>query len=261
MFTDLPIRKESTKQRTVSQSDYRNWCSPERELQVLSKSKKEKASRLQWTLELNSAVELERKRLARELHDQVGQDLAALSLGFSSLEKKLSGMTDLKSHLENLQIAIVRLDQHIHDIASELRPLILDDLGLKEALLGLLEKLSASVSVKTNLQAIEIGSFKLSKFAETELYRIIQEAVTNIIKHARAKNVMVKVLKLEKALIINVEDDGCGFDISALNDGSKKKCFGILGIQERVALLSGELNIITSLGNGTTLKISLPVQA
>lgn len=260
MLTQLPYRKEIVSNNNVNQSDYKTY-KPEAKSEGLAKYKRIKASRLQWVSDLNSAIELERQRLARELHDQMGQELVALSLGLHSLKQDLSVTSELKRQFEELQTIIGRLNQQIHDIAWELRPLILDDLGLKDALLVLLEKLSGCASIKTNLQSIELSKLKLSKFAEIELYRVIQEAITNIIKHAKAKNVEVMIVELENTILINVIDDGCGFDISQLNDDSKKKCFGLLGIQERVALLSGALNIITSSGNGTSLKISLPVYA
>ncbi len=161
--------------------------------------------------------------------------------------------------LEDLQETIGRLNQHIHDIAWELRPLILDDLGLKDALSVLIEKIAEYAGIRTNLNGFDMGEFKLSKFAEVEIYRIVQEALANIMKHAKAKNVEIVFEKHKNTLVISVKDDGSGFDISAIKSDMKKKCLGLLGIQERLILLSGALSIITSPGNGTILRISLPV--
>jgi len=123
----------------------------------------------------------------------------------------------------------------------------------------LLEKLAKHINIKTNLQDMDLSKLKLSKFAEVEVYRIVQEALANIVKHAKAKNVEITLLTQKKSLVLSIKDDGCGFDISAINCDMKRKCLGLLGIQERSILLSGALSILTSPGNGTILKISLPV--
>lgn len=258
MVTELPYRKESPNNNNVNLNDYSNSYQPATHLSVIAGYKKE-ASRLQWVSELNAAIEQERQRLARELHDQMGQELIALSLGLRSLKKELCSTPKLRVQLEDLQATIGRLNQYVHDIAWELRPLILDDLGLNDALSVLLEKIAKHINIKTNLQDMDLSRLKLSKFAEVEVYRIVQEALANIVKHAKAKNVEITLLTQKKSLVLSIKDDGCGFDISAINCDMKRKCLGLLGIQERSILLSGALTIITSPGNGTILKICLPV--
>ena len=189
----------------------------------------------------------------------MGQELIALSLGLRSLKKELCSTPKLRVQLEDLQATIGRLNQHVHDIAWELRPLILDDLGLKDALSVLFEKTAQHTNLKTNLPDMNLGKLKLSKFAEVEIYRIVQEALANIVKHAEAKNVDITFLTQNKSLIVSVKDDGCGFDILAIKNDMSSKCLGLIGIQERLSLLSGTLSIITSPGNGTLIRISLPV--
>lgn len=258
MLIELPYRKESPKNNKVNLNDYSNSHQPDTLLTVFTGYKKE-ASRLQWASALNAAIEQERQRLARELHDQMGQELIALSLGLRSLKKELCSTPKLRVQLEDLQETIGRLNKHVHDIAWELRPLILDDLGLKDALSVLLEKIAENINIKTNLPEMDLCELKLSKFAEVEIYRIVQEALANIVKHAEAKNVELTFLTQNKSLTVNITDDGCGFDISTIKSDLKRKCLGLLGMQERLMLLSGALSIITSPGNGTILRISIPV--
>lgn len=222
--------------------------------------KQDKISRFQLLLEFDAIRELERKRLARELHDQMGQDLTALALGLCSLKKEFCSKSKANYQLEHLQMIVSQINQQVHDIALGLRPLILDDLGLQAALFSLFEKWSVSTGIKVDFQCSGLDKQRLHELVETGVYRIIQEALTNVSKHAWARNVFVILLCLKDHLIVSVTDDGCGFDTSLVKSSKNGgKCLGILGMQERVDLFFGTFEVVSAKGNGTSVKLSIPL--
>lgn len=222
--------------------------------------KRAKISQLQLLLELDAVREFERQRLARELHDQMGQELTVLTLGLRSLRREFCTTSPVTTQLEQLQVIVNQLNQQVHDIAWELRPLILDDLGLQVALLTLFEKWSLSTGIKVNFQCSGLAEQRLPEMVETGVYRIIQEALTNVSKHAMARNVVVTLVHFKDRLMVNITDDGRGFDASLAESGRKgSKCLGLLGIQERVDLFYGTLDIVSAPDNGTALRLSIPL--
>ena len=230
------------------------------EVSVSTDIKQAKASRLKQLLELNAVREFERKRLARELHDRMGQDITALALGLRSLKKKLCVTHEATAQLEQLQMIVRQLSEQVHDIAWELRPLILDDLGLQAALQSLFEKWSVNTNINVNFQCRGLGKHALPGSVETGLYRITQEALTNISKHAEASNVLITLTGIEEQLVMMIADDGRGFDLSTVKSEIKNnKCFGVLGMRERVELFSGTFDIVSAPNNGTAVRISIPI--
>jgi len=249
-----------TTMSNLENSTDRNWIG--KLSHVGANFKQLQFSRLQLLTKLNAARELERRRLARDLHDQMGQDLIALTLGLRSLKDDVGDTPERVAQFEQIQAIVSNLNQQLHSIAWDLRPLILDDLGLHEALIDLVDKLSASISINIDLQSITLSKLKLSKFKETVIYRITQEALTNVFKHANASDVLIMLNVFQNKLILNIADNGCGFDTSSLqNEVGKKGCFGLQGIFERVELLSGTFNILSSPNEGTVLRISIPINS
>lgn len=243
----------------LENSTDRNWTG-KRFSNVDTNFKLLQFSRSQLLTKLNAVREFERRRLARDLHDQMGQDLIALTLGLRTLKNDIGDTPERVAQFEQIQAIVCNLNQQLHSIAWGLRPLILDDLGLHEALIDLIDKLSANLSINIDLQSIKLSKLKLSKFKETVIYRITQEALTNIFKHANASSVLISLSVFQNKLIINIADNGCGFDTASLkNDARKQSCFGLQGIFERVALLSGTFDILSSPNEGTVLRISIPI--
>ncbi len=228
----------------------------------VSDRKKVKVSKLQFLLELDAAREFERQRLARELHDQMGQEIVALSLGLKSLKKHLIATPEINSHLEQLQVIVGQLNQQVHNIAWELRPSILDDLGLKEALLHLVDKWSSSTNMSINFRWSKLNESKMTKFVKTEIYRIVQESLVNIVKHANADEVLIDLTVQNNSLIIHISDNGCGFNRvfgeDSRSEGERKR-FGLVGMLERVKLLSGTFDVSSSPQVGTILNIDIPL--
>ena len=191
--------------------------------------------------------EIERTRLARELHDETGQALASILLGLKPIERQIG----------EEPVALIRelvgsaLDD-VRRLTTELRPPALDDYGLQPALERLTELVASRSGLDVQLNVRSTAA--LPPEFETALYRIIQEALTNIVKHAAASSVSVLVLDVEDGVRTVIEDDGAGFDASDVREGA----LGLLGMRERVSLLGGRFEVESARGTGTTLIVDLP---
>ena len=199
-----------------------------------------------------AAQELERQRLARELHDETGQALTSILLGLRAMEAAKTD-EDVRAAAVDLRELVVRTLQDVRQLAVELRPKALDDFGLIAALERLVETWTEQTGISVQLQASLPG--RLPSEIETALYRIVQEALTNIVKHARASRVSIVLSERERAVTVVIEDDGIGFaPRSAREDG-----LGLVGMRERVALIGGRLEIESREGAGTTLLVEVRV--
>jgi signal transduction histidine kinase len=199
-----------------------------------------------------AAQELERQRLARELHDETGQALTSILLGLRSLEVA-SVPEDRDEALAALRELVVATLHEVRRLAVELRPAALDDFGLLPAVRRLGESTRETTGLDVQVEAT-LGPKRLAPEVETALYRIVQEALTNVAKHAGARHVSVVLTRKHERVSVVIEDDGKGFDTSAgTGDG-----LGLLGMRERVQLLDGTLSVESSVGAGTTLVLELP---
>jgi len=199
------------------------------------------------------AQELERRRLARELHDETGQALTSILLGLKSLEETLQ-TGESQEAMARLRELVVATLQDVRRLAVELRPSALDDFGLVAAL----ERLTSSFAEQTGIAVdfgAALGSDRLPGELETALYRIVQESLTNVVKHARARHVSIALTRMEGYVTAVVEDDGQGFDPDAEGDG-----FGLIAMRERLGLLGGRLRIESSPGAGTTIAADVPLR-
>jgi signal transduction histidine kinase len=199
------------------------------------------------------AQELERRRLSRELHDQTGQALTSILLGLRALEETLDS-EDSRKATANLRELVVGTLQDVRRLALELRPSALDDFGLVAALEHLTATFGEQTGMKVDFGAA-LGDERLPSEVETALYRIVQESLTNIVKHAHAQRVSIALTKMEGSVKAVVEDDGRGFDPASTDGG-----FGLVGMGERLALLGGRLRIESSPGSGTTIAADVPLK-
>ncbi len=199
------------------------------------------------------ALELERRRLSRELHDETGQALTSILLGLRALEDTLE-TEESHQAIARLRELVVATLQDVRRLALELRPSALDDFGLVAAVEHLTRTFAEKTGMKVDFGAA-LGDERLPTEVETALYRIVQESLTNIVKHARAQRVSIALTRMEGSVKAVVEDDGRGFD-PATTDGG----FGLVGMGERLALLGGRLRIESSPGAGTTIAADVPVQ-
>jgi signal transduction histidine kinase len=200
-----------------------------------------------------AAQELERRRLARELHDETGQALTSMLLGLAEVEAAASP-EQAREAVAGLRRLVVSTLQDVRRLAVELRPKALDDFGLLPALKRLGQTVSEGSRLDVQVEA-RLGGERLPAEAETAVYRIVQEALTNVVKHAEARHVSVLLTRKNESVSVMIEDDGKGFDPgSTRSDG-----LGLLGMEERVALLDGSLAVESSPGAGTTLVLELPL--
>jgi signal transduction histidine kinase len=199
------------------------------------------------------AQELERRRLARELHDETGQALTSILLGLKRVEDARNE-DDLRGATAQLRELVVTTLQDVRRLAVELRPKALDDFGLVPALERLAETFWEQTAVRVDLEP-GMGDERLPSEIETALYRITQEALTNVVKHAQAKHVSIVLTKRDSRVSVLIEDDGRGFVPGAAREDG----LGILGMQERIALVGGQIAVESSPGGGTTLAIEVPL--
>jgi signal transduction histidine kinase len=198
--------------------------------------------------------ELERRRLARELHDETGQALTSILLGLKGLEERSKDPASRRA-MEELRELVVSTLQDVRRLAVELRPSALDDFGLVAAL----ERLTASFAEQTGISVdfqTALAAERLPEEVETALYRIVQESLTNVVKHAQARRVSILLARKDGAVKAVVEDDGQGFDPAEQTDDG----YGLIGMRERLALLGGRLEIESGRDGGTTIAAEVPVQ-
>jgi signal transduction histidine kinase len=209
---------------------------------------------------LISAQEEERRRIARELHDEASQSLAALAINLEGVADTLPPtFRDTKQKLDALKERAIQTAGGIRNLALELRPSALDDLGLFMAIDWYAKDYLAKRGLDVKIEVIKPET-KLPSYTETMLFRIIQEALTNIVKHAGASKVRVQLQLSDSTAIVEVEDDGKGFDVEvALSRKGVRQNLGLHGMAERATLLGGTFNIRSQPGQGTCLRVEIPL--
>jgi signal transduction histidine kinase len=193
--------------------------------------------------------ETERRRLARELHDEAGQALASILLGLKALERDV-GEEPLAVIRELVDSAL----GNVRRLTVELRPPALDDFGLGAAL----ERLAGVIGERSSFTVdvnVALPEGLLPPEHETAIYRVVQEALTNVVKHASAKHVSIVVAGSEKAVRAVIEDDGVGFAPGRV----REHALGLVGMRERAQLLGGRLEVESSPGSGTTVVVEIPL--
>jgi signal transduction histidine kinase len=198
-----------------------------------------------------AAQELERRRLARELHDETGQALASILLGLRGLDQH-SDPAETREAIARIRELAVGTLRDVRQLAVDLHPKALDDFGLVAALERLIETWGSQTGIAVDFAA-RLGDASVSDDAATAIYRIVQEALTNVVKHAAARHVSILLTRQNERVVAVIEDDGLGFDPGRESDGS-----GIHGMRERIQLLDGRLRIESGSGSGTTLVVEVP---
>lgn len=213
-------------------------------------------ARISLLRQLVDAQEEERKSIARELHDQMGQSLSRVLLTFQCAHQTCGCSQAQCAELEQI---LGDLIDKVRQMAWHVRPAILDDYGLKYALARYLNEISTHIGYPVRLECnINDESQRLPREVEIGLYRISQEAITNVIRHARASSASVVVLQNQEAVTLVVGDNGCGFDLqNAL--GTDATSLGLLGMRERTSLLGGDFEVESEPGKGTEVLVSIPL--
>jgi signal transduction histidine kinase len=201
-----------------------------------------------------AAQELERARLARELHDETGQALTSILLGLKSVEQAVA-TDEARAALAAVRDTVATTLQDVRRLAVELRPSALDDFGLVPALDRLVATFREQTGMQVDFEA-GVGDERFPPEVETSLYRIVQEALTNVVKHAGATRVAILIVRRGGSVAAVIEDDGRGFEPARAVDGDG---LGLTGMRERLALIGGSLRIESTEAGGTTVAAEVPV--
>ena len=202
--------------------------------------------------------EEERKRLARDLHDDVGQALTALKIQLESIARPGNELT-ARSRIEEIVDTVQHTLERVRQLSLSLRPPQLDDLGLAAALRSHLDRQARVAGLHAHFEA-EDAPHELAPDAETACFRVAQEAVNNVVRHARARNLWLRLFTAGGRLAISVRDDGLGFDLEAVRERSAGGgSLGLLGMEERMALAGGSFELRSAPGQGTVLLATFPV--
>ena len=208
-----------------------------------------------WRL-LNERLEGEAKRIAHALHDEAGQPLATAYISLDELAPELPPR--LRRRLLETRGILDRIGEELRRISHELRPTILDDLGLVPALEFLAEGVSRRGGFKVNVEGAIEG--RLPPAVETALYRVVQEALTNVSRHSRARNVGLKLRREGSEVVCTVRDDGVGFDPRKAQSEGGHTGLGLIGMKERLAAVGGSLTLSTLPGQGAALMFAIPLE-
>jgi PAS domain S-box-containing protein len=225
--------------------------------QEIERRRQIEMSRQEMLRRMSTAEEDERRRISRELHDEIGQHLAALMLGLNSLEPDLA-RTRGAAVLPKLQALTETIGREVHRLAVRLRPVALDDLGLLRAISAYVDSWSAQSGVKAEFHASDLEGVRLPPPVELALYRVVQEALTNVMKHAQASRVSVILNRPSGHVVAVIEDNGRGFEPEAATPAAQSG-LGLLGMRERAAQLNGTVTIESQPGQGTTVFARFPV--
>src|SRR5687768_12841696 len=209
---------------------------------------------------LVNVQEEERRRLALNLHDHLGQQLTALRLTLSTL-RDARGDAERTRQFDAVEQIVSQLDRDVDFLAWELRPPALDDVGLEAALAEFVRQCSSATGVVAALHESAKGGPRLSPDIQSHLYRIVQEALNNVSKHAQASHVSVILERRVDETRVIIEDDGIGFQLADELMRIKRGSMGLTGIRERVALIGGDFELESAPGKGTTLFVRIPLHA
>lgn len=219
------------------------------------------AARKGFSARVLEAQEEERKRIARELHDETSQALTTIVINLELLDRFLPpGAQAIRDRLNSVRDLVLNTLEETRRLIHDLRPTILDDLGLVPAIRWYAKSKLESQGIKVTYQLAEEGCEAVAPEVRTALFRITQEAVTNILRHAKAKNVRIGLCREGDEVRLYIEDDGQGFDETELARlDPRERGMGLFGMQERASLLGGEVRIQSRPGSGTRVLVKIPL--
>jgi PAS domain S-box-containing protein len=215
-----------------------------------------------FSRQLIEAQEEERRRIARELHDQIGQVLTAVKMNLHTVHRVCNG-TEEGGHIKDNIEAVDEALRLVRDLSVDLRPPLLDDLGLVTALRWYVDRDAKRTGIVAEV-IIELDdpNVRFSRELETACFRIAQEALTNVVRHARARDVSVTLRQEDAILILSVKDDGVGFDHEALRKRAPRAAtLGLLGMQERAHAAGGVVEVHSKISKGTEIRLKLPLES
>ena len=204
--------------------------------------------------------EEERKRISRELHDVIGQTLTGINARLATLQREASGKVgDLEQTIARTRLLVENSVNIIHEFARELRPAVLDDLGLNPALKTFMKSLGKQTGLHLTLSTFAAVE-EINGDRRTVLYRVAQEALGNVARHAHASRAIVKIQRLKSNVQMTIIDDGKGFQTERVLHAETKSRLGLLGMRERVEMVGGSLAVQSAPGRGTTIQVQIPIR-
>jgi PAS domain S-box-containing protein len=229
-------------------------------LEVITRQESERL-RVALLRKIVGAQEDERKRIAREIHDSIGQQMTGIKLKLHALLARFEEDKEISEYINQITSITDQIDSDVDFLVWELRPSVLDTLGLSAALKNFVQEWTLHFRVPADFQELGFNSKKLRPEIEINLYRIGQEALNNVAKHAKAANVSVLLEKRNDKVILIIEDDGIGFEVNkkSVLTGDDRG-MGLLGMKERAELIGGTLEIESSPGNGTTIYVQVTAE-
>ncbi len=252
------LEQEIVRRQTVEQSLKQ---SEQHQIRLLTQSRLLQAQMQRLSRQILTAQEEERKRISRELHDVIAQTLTGINIRLATLKKEAAvNARGLESKIARTQRQVEKSVDIVHRFARELRPTVLDDLGLIPALHAFMKDFNTRTGVRTHLTAFA-GVEQMDIVKRTALYRVAQEALVNVARHAHASRVEVSIQKLADGVSLKIKDDGKSFETERVLQGKGGKRLGLLGMRERVEMVGGTFGIESARGQGTTIIARLPLAA
>ncbi len=249
------LKKEISRRQSVEETLRK---SEQHSLRLLDHSRQLQEQLRHLSRRILLAQEEERKRISRELHDVIAQMLTGITIRLAALKTEASVNTKgFSRQISHTQRLVEKSVDRLHRFARELRPAMLDDLGLVPTLHSYMKSFAQETGLKASLKAFE-GLEKLSSLKRTVLYRVAQEALTNVACHAQASRVGVEVQRLGKNVCMKIRDNGISFDVEKALRPDNIPHLGLLGMRERVEMVGGKFAIESTVGKGTTLQVQIP---
>ena len=252
----LAVAHASLETRVIDRTKELAHVNASLSLEILRREKAE-ADRRELQQQLVTVQERERLRISRELHDAMGQHLTALGLGIQLIKNSLEPTSPQTDQLQKLLALTDQIGREVHHLAMELRPTALDDLGLTAALATYAETWTERSGLEIDFHYERIGEERLPAMIETALYRVVQEALTNVLRHAGATRVSIVLQRTPETVSAVIDDNGRGFDAESLSNFR----LGILGMRERMSLMGGTLTVESEPGQGTAVFARIPLQS
>jgi signal transduction histidine kinase len=226
---------------------------------LLDQSRHQQEQLRQLARQILSALEEERKKISRELHDEIAQTLTGINVHLATLAKEAAvNTTGLKKTISRTQRLVEKSVNIVHRFARELRPTLLDDLGLIPALHSFMKDFTKRTGVHIRFTA-SAGLEGLDSARRTVLYRVAQSALTNVAQHAQASRVKVSIRKLQDAIRMEIHDNGKSFQVERVLFAKRHKRLGLLGMRERVEMVGGSFGVESAPGKGTTIRAQIPL--
>jgi PAS domain S-box-containing protein len=257
---DMSLRNEKLKQEIARRQQVEDDLRANRKEQsrLLRQSRLQQAHLRELSHRSLHAQEEERKRISRELHDVIAQTLVSINVHLAVLDQgSVASPETLRRQIYNTQLLVEEAVKIVHDFARELRPTMLDDLGLIPALQMHMKQFMADTGIRVSLKAFARID-QSATMVRTVLYRIAQEALTNVSRHAKASHVEVAIVPIEEVIRMTIKDDGQGFHVSGKAGSKRKTRLGLIGMRERVEMIGGTFRVDYAPGGPTTVQVEIP---